>query len=195
MAVVPVAITDETPLAFRWEVTGQEQQLRSPIPLGLIVFAGTDAIPALVAGDETNYSLVLTMPGGAVYLPRNLMQRARADALDNKWDNNGSGDYSRPSLRTPIGTGGATRTFFNMTSPGEINASAISGQRIWVPGSGTPKLLLGPGDTLTFNFIDMAGDSDAGDMDYYHEFYIFNLDQVDKWEINTPIPVISHVSF
>lgn len=192
MTVITVAATDDTPVPVRWESPNDYSGARSPIPSGLLIFAGDDAIAILGAGDETAYSLTITMPNGHAYLPRNLQHRFGSADLVNNFGDNGSVIYGLAN--PPMLSGLDAR--FNYISPGEYIVSAVVAERIWVPGLGAQKLLLRGGDTMVFVLSDMAsGGSTAGTMRYWLEFYQFNVDQVDKWEVNTPTPVISHTSF
>lgn len=196
MAIIAVSVSDALPKPYRWAMPPEGQSLLSPIPRGFVVYSGSDSIPLLGAGDETNYNLTLTMATGFAYLPRNLVIRYTSDDLVNQFDNLGQGIYIRPSVVPGnVGSGSAGLTPFNIESPGEINQTASLGTRIWTPPQGTPKLLLQGGDTLLLFLADMAGTSTAGDMEYWIDFYVFDVDQIDKWPIHTPTPVISHVSF
>lgn len=196
MAIIPVSVAADPPTAKAWELPPGPQALRSPIPRGRITFAGTDAIATLVSGNQTQYTLSLTFPTGFVYLPRTLLLRYTSDDLDISWDANAIA-FAR--LGGGVGTAGTVNGIsWNLTSPGVSNIQAAVATRVWAPSSGSPKILFLGDDVLQFFLEDMdvaADGATAGDMSYWHDFYVFDVDQVDKWEINTPIPVISHVSF
>lgn len=188
MTIITVAITDTTPLGIKWDMPGNYQGLRSPIPRGIIQYSGTDAIAVLGTGDQTNYTLSLVMPTGYAYLPKNLMVEYVSDDLTNDFNNNGLGLL--------FGHWPIIGPQFNMVSPGEAINNAAQAFRIWTPAQGTPKVVAVGTESYNFRMADMSTDaSTAGDMRYFCEFYVFDVDQVSRWEVNTPIPVISHVSF
>lgn len=191
MAIVTVSVSDAAPVVRRWELPGNYDGLRSPIPIGTLLFRGFDAIATKGAGDETAYTLTLTMPGGAAYLPRSALIRFSSDDLTSNFSDLGFGFYLDDT--TPANLINA----FLLSAGGGLAAdSAVVAEQIWSPAQGASKLILPPGGTLRFRVNDLAaGASTAGDMAYWVEFYIFNVDQVDKWEVNTPIPTISHTSF
>lgn len=188
MAVVTVSVADSAPFAQKWEMPNNYEGIRSPIPRGLITFTGTDAIATLSAGDETSYQLLLTMPPGFAYLLRLLHVRFVSDNLVANFGLFGHTFYSRTV--DPI------NNQFSIVAPGVAINNAVVGQILWAPVATAPKLMLRGGDQMGIRLSDMdAGGSTAGDMLYFHQFYIFDIDQIDKWEVNTPIPVISHSSF
>lgn len=188
MAIVTVDVTDEEPVPTRWEMPPNYASLQSPIPRGIIQFRGTDPIALLGSGDETSYKLTLTMPAGAAYLPKVIMVRYDSDDLDLNFNDNGFGFYVRAKDPEVL--------HFVMASGGEVINNANLANKIWAPLPVTPKVVLAGGDTMGLRFADMtAGGSTAGDMGYYVDFYAFDIDQVDKWQVNTPIPIISHTSF
>lgn len=195
MAVIQEVFADAEPIPKQWEVSSSGPQQRSPIPRGLITFVGTDAIAAKIATNEIDYRIVMTMPPGFVYLPRNLLVRAQSDDLVNNWEPQGLGMLNRPSVgASAVGSIGLTS--FTMSSPGVISVDALVAARIFTPDIGSPKLLLAGGDVLQVRLADMdAGASAAGDVSYFAELYVFDPDQVDKWQVNTPIPIINHASF
>lgn len=190
MSVIAVALTDVKPFPIYWSTPAYYSQLRSPIPGGLIVFGFTGAIPLLGAGDETNLKLTITLPDGYAYLLRNCRISIESDDLTNTFGVLGSGQYDRTPNPTP------QKSKFEMESSGNIIHEAVTAHKIYTPVRSTPKLILKPADSMTFRFSDMdSGGSAAGDCSWYMEFYVFGLDQVDKWEVNSPIPTISHTSF
>lgn len=188
MAVVPVAITDSLPDAKKWEMPTTYDGLRSPIPRGLITFSGSDPIATLGAGDETAYTLTTVMPPGFVYLPRIMHVRFTSDDLVAQFGVNAFGVYVRNE--------DTINCKFNMQSPGVVINNAVVGELLYHPLPVTPKILLAGADSIQFRLSDMsAGGSTAGDMIYFVQLYVFDVDQVSKWEVNTPIPTISHTSF
>lgn len=187
MAVVDVNLADAAPSAVKWELPSEYNQLRSPIPRGIASFVGTGAVVAKGAGDETDLKLTITFPGaGFRYLPKHCAIRFLSDDLTESYNSNAIGFYITTTITCA----------FNLTSPGQFQQNALLAGRLWVPAAGTNKPILAPGDTVVYNFADMtAGATSAGDLLWEIDFYQFTADQVDKWEIHTPIPVISHVSF
>lgn len=191
MTTVQVHIANSLPTRKAWEVPQENQQLRSPVPGGFITFKGVDDIPALDAANVTAYRLTLTMPNGFVYLIRTFDIRFQSDDLTNDFDDNGSWTLSGPSF-----AGSFLQPSGNLLCPGEVINNAANSNRIWEPRAATGKYLLRAGDSVIIRLNDMSADaSTAGDMAYFFQFYVFKVDQADKWELNTPIPVISHSSF
>lgn len=194
MATVSITTSDATPVGIKWEMPTNYEGLRSPIPRGLVFFSGTEAIPTLSAGDVTNYRLNLTLPTGFVYLPKDALINFISDDLVVNFDNNGVLTYQGASgtINNPL----TPSRSYNLTSPGVVNFFAALGTKIWVPGVGTPKLFMQGLDVFNMRVADIdAGGSTAGDINYFMNFYVFDVDQIDKWEVNTPIPTISHTSF
>lgn len=188
MAIVTIALTDTVPVPLAWVLPPSPVAIRSPIPRGLVIFAGNGAVAAKSAGDETNLSIALTMPTGFAYLPRNVNIRFGSADLVELFETLGFGLYTIARL--------PSTDLFNMVSPGQVISGAALAFKNWVPGAGAPKRLLEGDDTLTFTFSDMdAGASSAGNLFWFVDLYVFDTDQVDKWEVNTPIPTISHTSF
>lgn len=186
MTVITINLTDTVPTPSTWELPAERDQLRSPIPRGIISFLGTGAVAAKGAGDETNLNLTITFPGaGLRYLPKHTMLRFRSDDVTESFENCAIGFYL-----------GDRTEEFALCSDGQVFQNATTAGRIWVPQPGTNKPIMSPGDTIVYNFADMtAGATTAGDLNWVIDFYVYTADQVDKWEIHTPIPVISHVSF
>lgn len=190
MAIVTLSITDSAPVPHRWSTPATAGQINSPIPLGLIIFNGTNAIEAKQAGDETSIILTLTMPQGYAYLLKSLMVRIRSDDLVNEFEVNALGRYTQAIPDT------LESCFFNLTSPGNVSNQAANAMKIYNPAALTPKLMLLPADLLALRFADVdAGATTAGDISWYLEQYVFAIDQVDKWPVNAPQPVISHTNF
>lgn len=189
MAIITNTTTDITPIATRWSTPVTGLQIQSAIPLGLLIFHGTVAIATKIAGNETNMQLTVTMPDGFGYLLRNSMIRIASDDLINEFELIGLGQYNRALPPT-------FESLFNMISPGNISNQAAKATKLYTPAPLTPKLVLRPGDGITFRIADMdANETTAGDMTWFHQFYVFALDQIDKWQVNAPQPVISHTSF
>lgn len=190
MAVIAVSISDVASNAKRWAMPETYQALRSPVPQGILVYEGTQAIALKIAGNFTSIALTLTMPLGFSYLMRNVACTFASDDLTNQYNATGLGLYTGANFL-------GEAPHFNIVSPGEfINNTASRASRLFNPTPLTPKLLLVGNGTVILAIQDMhADESPAGDFFWYAEFYIFNVDQVDKWEVNAPIPTISHTSF
>lgn len=188
MTVITVNVADTNPRAVQWELPASPDVLRSPIPRGLNIFEGSNAIALLGAGDETSYRLTCTLPTGYAYIPRNYYVTYTSDDLVANFNVIGQGAY---------GVAGFDRGIeFNMISPGEMILGATLAQFTWLPGRGTQKPIMVGGDTFVVRLADMAsGGSTAGDMVYMVEFYVFDVDQIDKWQINTAVPVTNYSSF
>lgn len=187
MAVVSVSVQDSIPLPTKWEMPTSQESLRTPIPRGVVTFSSSDPIATLSAGDETAYSVQCTMPGGFAYLPKVINLRFSSDDLVANFNLNAFGFYTRAD--GPV-------TFFWSLEGLLVIDSAVEANIVWQPLPVTPKLYLLPGEQLTLRAADMdAGGSTAGDMFYFIELYVFDIDQIDKWATNTPIPIISHTSF
>lgn len=195
MAIITKEVTDILPVPQSWEMPPSPDALRSPVPRGLITFSGIDPIALLGSGDQTAYQLNLIMPPGFAYLLKRCYTMFDSDDLTNDFNNLGEGFYNRASVG-PVAEGSNGNTRFTLVSQGEQIISASLARRIWSPILPTPKLLLQEGDIMGCFLVDMSADaSTAGDMIYQWEYYVFDVDQIDKWEVNTPIPTISHTSF
>lgn len=197
MAVVTVTVADSEPTPQRWEMPPNPLVGRSPVPQGLLTYSGTDAIATLTAGSQTVYKLTLSLPPGFAYLPRIMLVLYSSDDTGQSWDADGFAKYLRPSIGSSS-SGAIGNTIFTMHSQGAFTASATNATQLWTPGTGAPKLIIHGDDTLQVNLTDMdaaAAGQAAGDMSYWIEMYVFNIDQIDKWEVNTPIPTISHTAF
>jgi len=181
-------VTDNIPTIRYWETPESPEALRSPVPMGVLTFNGTVEVVAKISNDEMVIRLTHEMPSGFAYLPRSISVRYDSDDLTNNYNDNGFMFYGG----VPPGT-----TLWNLTSPGEfIGSGGADAIRVWTTTVGTPKILLQGGNTLGIRVADMAaGASAAGDFFWHHEFYQFQVQQIDKYEVNTPIPVISHVTF
>lgn len=197
MAIITVTVADAEPTPTRWAMPPDPSVQRSPIPQGTITYSGEDAIATLAGGNQTSYGLNLTMPTGFAYLPRVVLVRFASDDITESWDATGEVLYTLTSAGQAAG-GTFGSVFHAMLSPGAFVRSAAKASRLWVPAAGSPKLMLQGADVYGIALTDMdsgAGGSTAGDISYWVQFYVFNIDQIDKWEVNTPIPVISHVAF
>lgn len=195
MTIIQYDIVAGPPKAVKWELPGNPDSLRSPIPRGTLNFHGTEPILAKGANDEIGFRLDVNLPNGFVYVPKDFMVRMVSDDLVNNWELFGNGTYSRPSAGSPA-TGGAGNNAFNFQSPGASFTNAAIKTVIWGPEGGTPKAIMRGGDELVMFFSEMgAGVATAGDMSWSIQWYVYDVDQIDKWELNTPIPVTNLAVF
>lgn len=187
MAIISVSTTTGPTQVERWEMPPSPDAIRSPVPSGVIHFNGTEAIAALDAANQTSYSLICTLPGGHVYILKSFTLRFASDDLVNDFNDIGLCLYNIPT----------TSPVFNMVSPGAGVFLGNMAMKVWQPTSTTPKrILFGGRDTFNMYVADMSADaSTAGDMNYDVQFYEFDVDQIDKYELNTPIPMVSATSF
>lgn len=192
MAVIAIALTDNAPVPIRWELPPGPSQIRSVVPVGLLVFTGSGAVTAKGAGDETNLTIALTMPGGVAFIPRNMMVSVTSADTVNEFELVGTCDI----ITIPMIPGATQNPRFNMLAPGFNFAAAAVKQIVWVPDRGAIKPVMPADSIVTFNFADMdAGATSAATARWYTDFYVFELDQIDKWQINTPTPVTFASSF
>jgi len=190
MAVISVEI-NSTPTARRWETPQAYVALRSPIPQGLLTYKGVQAIATKLAGNQTAIRLNLLMPSGYAYLVRMIALRFQSDDLVLEYDVNGYGQWAGAGFLGQVDNPG-----FNILATGKAFSGAANANIHWQPTPTVPKIVQVGGDTMILRVNDMdAGETTSGDFSFWSEFYIFDVDQVDKWEVNTPIPVISHTSF
>lgn len=197
MAIITVSVSDAEPTPRRWVMPPSGIITRSPVPQGTIVFTGVDAIATLAGGNQTFYSLILTMPTGFAYLPRTVLVRYSSDSAVESWDDTGL-VFIRLDSGGAATLGAAGAISHGLSSPGTWHGGAASASRIWTPSVGSPKIMLKGGDRSNFEIADMdsgAGGQTAGDMSYWIEYYVFGIEQIDNWEVNTPIPVINHTAF
>lgn len=190
MAVVAVEVTDATPTVRRWELPEGPQGLRSPVPRGLLCFNGTAAFAAKITTNVTNIRLTLSPPTGFVHLIKSFLLRVQSDDLVMDFGLFGVGNYTLDGfLQNP---------HFSITAPGVcFTGAATKGTLIYGPGANSaPKFYIRGTETMSFNVSDMSADaSTAGDFRWNAEFYQFDVDQFDKYELNTPIPVRNSDSF
>lgn len=176
-------------MVVRWEMPEAPDALRSPVPMGVVQFEGSEPIAVKGTNDETNYKLVTVLPGGFAYLIKSATVAFVSDDLVNDFGNFGV-------MRYLLNTAGITYAF---DAPGEsFLGNAAKAARIYSISRGSAKLMLQPdaGHTIDFRLTDMSADaSTAGDVNYFIEFYQYAIGQVTKWEVNTPLPTLSHTSF
>lgn len=190
MAVVSVIETDTTPTIRRWEMPAGPQGLRSPVPRGILCFNGTQAYAAKITTNQTNIRVVLNFPTGYVYLAKSLLLRIVSDDLVNDFNLVGGGNYVLAAL--------SQNPHFNMECPGEVIVGlATQAAKIYGPTQySSPKYFINQNDAMGFNFADMSADaSTAGDFIWNMEFFQYDVDQIDKFELNTPIPIVTSTSF
>lgn len=196
MTVVKVDIEGASPTARKWALPEQGDLLRSPIPRGRVTYHGIQAIALKAAGDITSFRLNLTMPTGFVYIPRTVYIRFVSDDLVAAFDLLGNGVFKLGPTGSTNGDVG--KIIFNMKSYGisQNYSGTAKANQLWVPPVGTPKVILAGGDTMEFVLTDDdSSESTAGDMTWGIEFLVFDVDQVDKWELNTPIQVMNQGYF
>lgn len=189
MAVISISTTDATPKVRRWEMPAGPQGIRSPVPRGILCFNGTTAIASKLSTNVTNVRLIVQPPTGYVHLLKSFALRVASDDLSIDFGLFGTGSYSLAST--------AINPHFNIVAPGiSFVTLATRANIIFVPTPDTPKFFLVDTDNIAFNVQDMSADaSTAGDYFWNVELYQFDVDQIDKFELNTPIPVISSTSF
>lgn len=187
MSIITNSVTDAVPKPFAWENLGGAAQLSSVVPRGKLLYFGTTVIALKIAGDETTFNLTLELPPGFAYIPRYIAFRVVSTTLVLEFELIGSGQFLRPSI-------GTETTWFSIESPGASNYIATSKQQIYTPSRGSPKVVMKGGDSLRFFLADMdAGETPITNIIHMVEFLVFDVDQVDKWEINTPTPVTTQV--
>lgn len=190
MAVVPVFTTDATPDVSRWEMPANPDSLRSPIPRGIIKYDGTAAIPLKGAGDLTDFKLIITLPDGFAYLMKSAAIKMVSDDLTAQFNLFGS-------MTVNINKSAAAAVSYPFNAHGNtIFGSGTRAGTIFTPVVGTAKFILMSDDVLDFRLQDdHADETPAGDAFWHIELFQYDVDQVLKYEVNTPIPVISQASF
>lgn len=190
MAVIDLSVIDALPAVSRWEMPANPDALRSPIPRGIIKYDGTTAVALKTAGNLTAFKVVTTLPDGFAYLMKSAVIKVVSDDLVNLWDLFGA-------LTVNIDKDAAAAVSYPFNAFGTaILGSGTRATKIFTPVTGTSKFILMSDDVVDFRLTDSdAAESPAGDIFWHIELYQYDVDQVLKYEVNTPIPVISQTSF
>lgn len=186
MAVIFVGETDTGFQTNHWQVPPEPALMASPIPRGYRIYRGTLPVLALGAGDETQVDIGMTFPTGYVYLPRQLTIEFISDDLTTEFSNNGQLEY-----RPGGGAGLATTHSYALECPGASFRAAARSVQVYHP-VGTWKHFIRPedGDLIHLWLADISGDtSAAGDVLWHAEFLEYDVEQLLRWEVNSPNPV------
>lgn len=188
MAVIQVVKTDALPFKKAWAMPPNPDSLRSPIPRGILTFEGSQAIALKAAGNITDFQLITTLPSGFGYISKSVSVKYVSDDLVNQFNVNGNSNVT-------LENGAAVS--YPFTSPGNtLVGIGTRATKIYVPDRGTNKFILTPSDVVDWRIQDdHADESPAGDIFYFVEFYQFDIQQITEWEVNTPIPIISHTAY
>lgn len=191
MAVISVTASDDGEIvpAQHWQVPAQAALNASPIPRGLRKYQNGKPIAALGAGDETDFLLKFTFPIGFVYLPKSITVSFVSDDITSEFGNIGILEY-RPAAATGIGS---VRDY-EMVSAGQSIRLALRSIQTYIPQGTWRQWIIGNDlDQLIVNLQDMSGDtSTAGDMEWYAEFWEFDVEQCLKWPVNTALQVLQY---
>lgn len=184
MTVIAVAANDVGNLTSRWQIPPEEALNNSPIPRGLREYQGTIAVPALGANDETNVSITLVFPTNFIYLPKSFTCTFTSDDTTTEFENFGSLEYQVGGL-SAIGT----RIMYPLRCEGASVRSALTSTQTYVPLGTWRRFINGSNaDLMAFFLADMSNDaSTAGDISWFADFLVYDVEQCFNWPVNTPI--------
>jgi len=184
MAVITAAL-NITGEIETWAVPKGPVIDHTPVPRGLLIHQGQVAIAAKITTNETRALTTLTMNSSFAYLLRDMTLTISSD--DEVMD-------FQAAARVSFSQNG-TDPNGELFSDGIVRVgAALLAQRIYHPSVNFPKLLFGgPGSgDVTIDVGDVSTDaSSAGDILFYASWFIYDLEQVRRWPINAPQPVIS----
>lgn len=189
MTVITVSATDGGVVGTRWEVPQDQILNMSPIPRGLRLYQGNQAIAALGANDETSVVITLTFPTAFQYLPKSLGIMFQSDDTTTEFQDIGTMEY-RPGANQSLGI----RMNFALFSDGAGIRLGIQSIQNYRPEGTWRRWINGPdGDTLVLMIADISNDtSTAGDIAWVGEFWEYDIEQCLKWPVNTPAPTLTY---
>ena len=190
MAVVSVTATDVGDEITLWEVPPEESLNYSYTPRALRGYRGTQIVPALGIGDETNVAITFTFPSTFVYLPKTIGISFQSDDLTSEFSNIGAIEYD-PAGNATLGN----RRTYQLRSEGPWFHAAANSVQTFEPIGTTWRQILDSarGDQMVLRLSDISGDaSTAGDVYWYCDFWEFDRVQCLKWGLNTAQPVFAY---
>lgn len=188
MTVITVAVTDPGDETIRWEIPTDVRHDESHIPRGLRIYSGTAAVLALGANDETSVDITFTFPSVFCYLPKAVSISFVSDDLTTEFENIGSFEYN-PAAGSALGDRSmyelvATGASFRLALRSEQTYHPLGTWRQWIRGNN--------GDRTRMFLSDISNDaSTAGDINWWCEFWEFDIEQCFKWQVNTPTQTYS----
>lgn len=184
MAVIAVTATDTGDLTTRWAIPDEKQLNNSPIPRGLREYKGTAAVPALGAGDQTNVGITFSFPSNFIYLAKSFTCSFVSDDLTSEFGNLGNIEYEVGGSASI-----ANRIEYPIKSEGQSFRSAVKSDQTYVPLGTWRRFINGSnGDFFAFFLADMSGDaSTAGDVSWFADFLVYDVEQCFNWPVNTPL--------
>lgn len=189
MAVIGVAVIDNGRETVRWSVPSDNSLNLSPIPRGVREYGSFQAIAALGAGDETNFTVRFNFPGAFNYLLKSFSLQFLSDDITSEFGNLGTMAY----LPAGVAAGGGEFTYA-LEAPGQSFQGAVRSEQVYRPLGTYRRWIMGSrGDTMISGIQDMSGDaSTAGDIFWQAEFWEYDIEQCLKWPVNTPVPQVAY---
>ena len=186
MAVISVTGSDSGADQVNHAVPGEPELNYSVVPRATRHYESTLSYAAKLAADQTRVEVTFNFPQNFYYLLKSLVVNVQSD--DQTLDFNANGailyalDHWSNNPQVPVISDGVY-----------FHTSSLKSGRLYTPRD-TPRYFIdGPkGDQFIIQLSDTSSDaSPAGDVIWYAEFWVFDVDQVNKWPINTAQPVFS----
>lgn len=183
MTVIAADTIDPGDETIRWEVPTDVILNNTPIPRGMRTYTGAGAVAALGANDETSVDITFTFPTAFNYLPRLLNISFVSDDLTTEFSNFGTLQYL-----------GSLTNLHPLLCDGAAFRAAVRSVQTFYPTGNWRRWINGPdGDVVDLFLADISGDtSTAGDVVWYAEFLEYDIEQCQKWPVNTPVPVFTN---
>jgi len=167
-----------------WEIPGNID--RSQIPRGMITYQGVIPVAALLTSNTLSFRIILTMPINYFFALKSFYVSMQSDDGSIGFDNAGSITFGQAGsdVQQMILSRGIDFEYSNLRAHKSYALDAV-GPYAFLDGSG--------GDAFTVVLSDTSGgDESAGDVSYVISFYQFDVEQMNKYAINTSMPVIRY---
>lgn len=182
MAIVNVVPGSAGEITKLWKIPPASRHTNSFIPRGIVTFEGSSSIAAKIAADQTRVQLTLSFSGSFCFALKNFSVRVTSDDQSNDFNNTG---------RVLFGASGLSA---ECVATGNTYAdSTLKAQKIYTlpAGFGYP-LMTGDTDDILVTLADVSADaSSAGDVIWFVQAYMYDIEQCNNYQVNTPFPVIS----
>ncbi len=188
MAVISVSVVDPGDEVIQWSIPPEPEL--NHVPRGIRTYRGTAAIAAKGAGDETRVQIRFTFPTSYAYVMKTLGCMFQSDDTVNEFQ------AAAGLAMAPFGGTDHGDMIHGVLTGAEINVNAATvARRMYQPSPGFPRPVLNAsvGATTFLELADMdAGATTAGDVTWYGEFWVYDLDQVRSYPMHTPNPVVCY---
>ncbi len=197
MAIITTTTTAPAVISTIHEVAPGAIQEGTTIPRGTALYAGILPVAALVATNQRAVVVNLTFGSSNVFLLKNLTFSYVADTVEeNSFVTAGVGKYHL-SILDPISSADIGPQF-GLESPGSVGVgTTLESTRTWHLVNNWPRTFIHgeTGDTMSFHFADPdpgAGGKVAGDLFFFGEFWIYDIEQVKRFPVHNPFPVVCY---